>query len=347
MSFVAFISELRLTQFKPAAVRAGPVLGLISGIVIAVGIITYLSMRGGGTVPIGFAKANGRIEVERIDVAAKYAGRVVEIRVKEGDYVAKDSVIAQLDVTELKAQLAAAKANVRRAEESIKRAIAELALREAEHKLSELELVRTTQLVRRKISPVAELDRRNAQHEVAEANLLAAKAALGLGKAAKSAAQAQVALVEATIKEMTLKAPVAGRIEYKLAQPGTILGPGGRVVSILDLSDAYMTIFLPTSRSGRIALGSDARIILDASPTTIIPATVSFVAAEAQFTPKVVETANEREKLMYRVKLKIDPKLLEKYRDYVKAGLTGDAYVKISRDAVWPEALHPRLPDAN
>ena len=78
---------------------------------------------------------------------------------------------------------------------------------------------------------------------------------------------------------------------------------------------------------------------------TIIPATVSFVAAEAQFTPKAVETANEREKLMYRVKLKIDPKLLEEYRDYVKAGLTGDAYMKISRAAEWPDSLQPRLPD--
>lgn len=172
-------------------------------------------------------------------------------------------------------------------------------------------------------------------------------AAVADSKAAKAAAEAQVALLEATIAEMTLKAPVAGRVEYKLVQPGTVLGAGGRVVAILDLSDVYMTIFLPTSQSGRVALGSDARIILDASPTTIIPARVSFVAAEAQFTPKVVETANEREKLMYRVKLKIDPKLINKYRDYVKAGLTGDAYVKISRSAQWPPWLAPRLPNGD
>jgi HlyD family secretion protein len=331
----------------PATVRATPVLGLIAAIVAAISIATYLTMRASGTVPPGFAKANGRIEVERIDVAAKYAGRVVDIGVKEGDFVAKDSVIARLDVSELNAQLTAAKANVLRANAAVNRALAEVALREAEHELSELELERAARLERQKITPKADLDRRNAQHEVAEANLLAAKAAVGDGRAAKSAAQAQVAQLKATIEEMTLKAPVAGRIEYKLVQPGTVLGSGGRVVSILDLSDAYMTIFLPTSESGRVALGSDARIILDAAPATIIPATVSFVAAEAQFTPKVVETASEREKLMYRVKLKIDPKLLETYRDYVKAGLTGDAYVKVSRDAAWPEALRPRLPDAN
>jgi HlyD family secretion protein len=109
-----------------------------------------------------------------------------------------------------------------------------------------------------------------------------------------------------------------------------------------------MTIFLPTSEAGRVALGSDARIVLDAAPQYVVPAQVSFVAAEAQFTPKAVETADEREKLMYRVKLRIDPRLLETYRQYVKAGLTGTAYVKVAADAAWPEALgEPRLPDAH
>ena len=347
MNFMPSLSRLQQAQWKSLSIRAVPLFGLIAAIIVAVGIIAYLSIRQSGTIPVGLAKANGRIEVERIDVATKYAGRLIKLYVKEGDFVEVDKIIAQLDTTELKAQLAAAKANVRRAEASIKQAMAEVALRHAEHKLSELELARTVKLERRKIATEAELDRRNAQHEVAEAHILAAKASVGDSKAAKAAALAQAAQLEATISEMTLKAPVAGRIEYKLVQPGTVLGAGGRVVSILDLSDAYMTIFLPTSASGRVALGSDARIILDASPTIIIPATVSFVAAEAQFTPKLVETANEREKLMYRVKLKIAPKLLEKYRAYVKAGLTGDAYVKISRDAAWPASLYQRLPDEN
>ena len=116
-------------------------------------------------------------------------------------------------------------------------------------------------------------------------------------------------------------------------------------MTVLDLSDVSMTIFLPTSEAGRVALGSEGRIVLDAAPNYVIPAAVSFVAAEAQFTPKTVETANEREKLMYRVKLAIDPGLLETYRDYVKAGLTGNAYLKIAPRRV-AGALPPKLPDA-
>jgi HlyD family secretion protein len=114
---------------------------------------------------------------------------------------------------------------------------------------------------------------------------------------------------------------------------------------MLDLSDVYMTVFLPTGESGRIALGSQARIVLDSVPNAVFPATVSFVAAEAQFTPKTVETQNERQKLMYRVKLSIDPKLLDTYRDYVKAGLSGNAYVQVTPNATWPAWLAIRLPN--
>ena len=117
-------------------------------------------------------------------------------------------------------------------------------------------------------------------------------------------AEAQVAQIKAMLRDMTLSTPVAGRVEYKLVQAGEVVGAGGRLVTILDLTDVFMTIFLPTGEAGRVALGSEARIVLDAAPNYVFPATVSFVAAEAQFTPKAVETANEREKLMYRVKLK-------------------------------------------
>jgi HlyD family secretion protein len=147
------------------------------------------------------------------------------------------------------------------------------------------------------------------------------------------------------LKDSELRSPVAGRVEYKLVQAGEVVAAGGRVVTILDLTDVFMTIFLPTGQAGRVALGSEARIVFDAVPDAVFPATVSFVAAEAQFTPKTVETASEREKLMYRVKLAINPKLLETYRDYVKPGLTGNAYVGITANAVWPQRFAVRLPN--
>jgi HlyD family secretion protein len=326
--------------------RAPPLLALVAALAIVGGGYAYWTHEQGLRLPPGLASANGRIEVERVDVATKVAGRVAEVAVHEGDFVQQGEVVARMDTTELRAQLAAAKASVRRTVQAIAKAEADIVIREAEYRLTEIELRRATELASRQAGPVAEVDRRRAQHSVNAAMVLGAKATLGDAGAAKEVAEAQVAQLEATLADMTLRAPVAGRVEYRLAQPGEVLPPGGRVATLLDLTEVYMTIFLPTGSAGRVAHGSEARIVLDAAPEYVVPARVSFVAAEAQFTPKAVETANEREKLMYRVKIAVDPKLLDTYRDYVRAGLTGNAYVKIRSDAAWPDHLSaPKLPN--
>jgi HlyD family secretion protein len=306
----------------------------------------YLSWARTNTVrlPDDIAQANGRLEIERVDIATKVAGRVAEISVKEGDYVERQSVVARMDTADLLAQLASAKASVRRAAAVIGRAQAERGSREAELKLHEVQVSRALGLSRGVLSQ-AEIDKRTAERDVAKASLTSAVANIADAEAAKEFAEAQVAQIQVLLDDMTLKAPVSGRVEYKLAQPGEIVAAGGRVATLLDLTDVFMTIFLPTADAGRLALGAEARIVLDAAPQYVVPATVTFVASEAQFTPKYVETQNERIKLMYRVKLKIDPKLLAVYRDYVKAGLTGTAYVPVRATAVFPSRLQPRLPE--
>jgi HlyD family secretion protein len=325
--------------------RAPSVLVLFVVLVLTAGTFAYWSYERANRLPAGFASANGRIEVQRVDIASKLVGRVDEIRVDEGDFVEKGTIIAQLDTSELQAQLDAAKASVQRAIASINRAKAEIAIREAEHQLAEVELERAVELQKRAAGTVALVDQRKAEHAVTEAQIRLARAALEDAAASRAAAEAEVAKIEATRADSTLHTPVSGRVEYKLVQPGEVVAAGGRLVTILDLTDVFMTIFLPTAQAGRLALGSEARIVLDADPTYVIPVTVSFVAAEAQFTPKTVETEEEREKLMYRVKLAIDPTLLETYRKYVKAGLTGNAYVRLDPDVMWPAHLEPNLPD--
>ena len=101
-------------------------------------------------------------------------------------------------------------------------------------------------------------------------------------------------------------------MQYRLARAGEVVAAGQRVLTILDLNDVYMTIYLPADQAGKLdALATRPRTILDPVPQYVLPATVSFVATEAQFTPKSVETAEEREKLMFRVKLQGDPKVLD------------------------------------
>jgi HlyD family secretion protein len=325
--------------------RASFALALFAGLVLVGGGYAVWNQQQANRLPDGFATANGRMEVERVDIASKYAGRVAEISVKEGDFVEKGAIIARLDTAELLAQLAAAQASVQRATAGISRGEAEIAIREAEHNLSEIEMRRAVELEKRAAGTSAEAERRKAQHLIAEAHILAARAALEDARSAKAVAKAQLQQTEAVLADSTLRSPVSGRVEYKLVQTGEIVAAGGRLATMLDLNEVYMTIFLPTSHAGRVRLGSEARIVLDAISKYVIPATVSFVAAEAQFTPKTVETANEREKLMYRVKLTVDSKLLDVYRDYIKAGLTGNAYVKVVPSTPWPSHLAPRLPD--
>ncbi|HDW3814480.1 TPA: HlyD family efflux transporter periplasmic adaptor subunit, partial [Klebsiella pneumoniae] len=141
-----------------------------------------------------------------------------------------------------------------------------------------------------------------------------------------------------------LKAPRDGRIQYRVAEPGEVLAAGGRVLNMVDLADVYMTFFLPTEQAGLLALGSEARLVLDAAPDLVIPANISFVASVAQFTPKTVETSDERLKLMFRVKARIPPELLAQHLEYVKTGLPGMAYVRLDKQQPWPEALAVRLP---
>ncbi|MBO9715929.1 MAG: HlyD family efflux transporter periplasmic adaptor subunit, partial [Pseudoxanthomonas sp.] len=141
-----------------------------------------------------------------------------------------------------------------------------------------------------------------------------------------------------------LRAPRDGRIQLRLAQPGEVLAGGGRVLNMLDLTDVYMTFFVPSGSAGRIPLGSEVRIVLDAAPDFVIPARVSFVASQAQFTPRTVETESEREKLMFRVRAQIPPDLLRRHQAQVKTGLPGVAWLKLDPNAEWPRSLALREP---
>ncbi|WP_187641421.1 HlyD family secretion protein, partial [Escherichia coli] len=99
-----------------------------------------------------------------------------------------------------------------------------------------------------------------------------------------------------------------------------------------------------TEQAGTLKLGGEARLILDAAPDLRIPATISFVASVAQFTPKTVETSDERLKLMFRVKARIPPELLQQHLEYVKTGLPGVAWVRVNEELPWPDDLVVRLP---
>ncbi|GGG47369.1 HlyD family secretion protein [Chelatococcus composti] len=297
------------------------------------------------SLPEGIVKANGRIEAEQVDIAAKYPGRLVEVLVEEGSMVEAGQVVARMDDSEYRAQLRGAEAQVQRAIKAKAEAEALIAQRESDRTLARAELARAEELFAKGHFSQERLDQRRSQMKAADAALRAAQAARDQAIAAIEAAQADVARLETVLSDTVLKAPRRGRVQYKLVRSGEVVAAGQRIVTLLDLTDVYMTIFLPARDAGRVILGDEARIILDPVPQYVVPARVSFVAAEAQFTPKAVETADEREKLMFRVKIRIDPNLLKQYEPQVKTGVRGIGFVRTVKDADWPTDLAIRLPD--
>ena len=321
----------------------------------------------------GFAKSNGRIEATEIDIATKIAGRILDVKVDEGDYVKADKDVGHMDIESLKAQRREAEAKLGMANSAVDAARSTLAQRESEkaanqaivaQREADLDLAirkfeRAQRLVRTGAMSQEDLDTEKSAYysakaavSSAQANVAASGAAIATAQALIIAAQANVVDAQATIdrvqadiNDSTLKAPRAGRIQYRVSQPGEVLPAGGKVLNMIDLADVYMTFFLPTEWAGRVKQGAECRIVLDAAPQFVIPAKVTFVADTAQFTPKTVETAEERQKLTFRIKAHIPADLLQKYIRDVKTGLPGVAYVQLDPEAEWPANLQVKLPD--
>lgn len=320
------------------------ILFLAAAALATVGALAWVVLRAPDDPPAGFAKTNGRIEAERVDISPKFAGRLRTVNVKEGDLVKAGQVLAELDTAELEAQLNEAQASKAQAEQQLAQAEALVVQRASELKLAGLQLDRSTNLVGKGYTSQEVVDQRQSAKRTAEAAVNSANAEVAVAKAAIDAAGARIARLKVDIDDCALKAPRSGRIEYRLAVTGEVLAAGGRVLTLLDLTDVYMTVFFPTNEAGRLHIGGEARIIFDAAPKYVVPANVTFVATEAQFTPKYVETQAEREKLMFRVKLSLPPALLENYENVVKTGVPGVAYVKLNENAEWPKRLTANLP---
>jgi HlyD family secretion protein len=342
--------------------------------VLAAGAAAYFGWKSlqPAKLPDGFASSNGRIEATEVDVATKLAGRLKELLADEGDFVTAGQVLARMDTDVLTAQLREAEADLRKAAKAVETARSSVAQHESEKEAAEAlvlqreaerdrarkRLTRTESLKSAVSAEEIDTDRatfygadaavKSAKADVAakSASIVTAQSQVVEAEAAIAAAKARIQRIQADIDDSTLKAPRDGRVQYRVAQVGEVLPAGGKVLNMVDLSDVYMTFFLPEAQTGRVMMGTETHLVLDAVPQFVLPAKVTFVADVAQFTPKTVETAEERQKLTFRVKAHIDPDLLKKYIRMVKTGLPGVAYVRLDPQSEWPANLGVRLPDS-
>ena len=350
-------------------------LAALAALTLAIAAYVLWQQRGSGDLGPGFVSGNGRVEATEIDVATRLGGRVRDISVRQGDNVTEGQTVAQMDTDTLQAQWREAQAQQRRAQharitaaaivlqrvQARKTALAIVAQRVSELDYAQKQWQRSRQLVERGFIAAQKLDidqnqkqgalsqLRAAQSQVieAEAGIAAAQSQAIEAQSGIEAAGATLERLQAELDDTVLKAARSGRVQYRLVEPGEVIAPGARVATIIDLNDVTMTLFLPETVAGKVALGSEARLVLDAAPQYVIPARVVYVAADAQFTPKTVETASERQKLVFQVKLQLDQALLKEHVSLVKSGLPGVATSRLDQALAWPPQLQVKLPAAS
>jgi len=290
-------------------------------------------------LPVGISYGNGRLEADEIDIDTKFAGRIAELDADIGDMVRAGQVVARMDTRDLQESLSKSQAQVKQAQRAIEEANANLEQQRTQRTLAAQEMDRTATLLKNGWATKELFDQRKQALDGANAGLNAATQRVAETERALEASQHDVGLYMVNINDNDLVAPRDGRIQYRVANIGEVLPAGGKVFTMLDSSYVYLDVYLPTPEAGKIKVGTDARILLDAYPNEPIPAKVSFIASQAQFTPKTVETEVERDKLIFRIRVRIDPDHSHVHAASVGNGLPGVAYIRVDPKVVWPKKL--------
>lgn len=296
--------------------------------------------------PPGQVKVSGNIEITSVDTSFKIAGRVTERLVDEGERVKAGQIIARLDASDLEQEVALREADMRGAQamlaellagsrkEEIGQAEAGLARAEAEATKAGNDFRRIKALFEREVVPKRELDAARAAAETAQANVKLAREGLILtrkgprreridqARAQLKETEATLALARDRLTYATLAAPSSGIVLSKHIEPGEQVAPGTPVVTIGDLEDTWLRAYIPETALGRVKVGQTALVTTDTYPGKKYQGRVSFISPEAEFTPKNVQTSQERVKLVYRIKITIPNPKME-----LKPGMPADAVI--------------------
>jgi len=289
------------------------------------------------------ARVSGHVEASEIQVSAEVAGRIVELRVEEGDRVKRGDVIARLDtrdtelqIERLRADRAGAEAqlrllqagsraeDVRQAEAQVEASLSEVAAARAELKSAETDLERFESLLRANAGSQKQRDDAKARVDIARERVRGAEERvrggrealarlragarpqeLDAARARVAGVDAQIAVLDENLKDAQVVSPVDGIVTSKLADEGELVAPRTPLVLVTDLDHAWANLFVPEPLMPRLKIGQAATVYTDAGGQGI-PGKITFISPKAEFTPRNVQTADERSKLVYRIKVTVD-----------------------------------------
>lgn len=270
---------------------------------------------------------NGRVEAREVAVSAKFGGKIVELKVNEGDYVKKDQLLAVIDSRALEADIEAQKAKSNEILKQISAVDAEIKATNSDITFYTKELNRTKALIKQNFASQLELDKNNNALDKTKAKLNSLIANKNSLQASYKSLLATIKAQEINLSDMKIYSPINGVVLYKLVENGEMISNGSRMFIMYNPDDLYMTIYMPSENAGQVKLGEKATVKLDAYKNKTFPATITFIADNAEFTPKEVETQKERQKLVFRVKLTFD----DNSNREAKPGMPGDGYIEIKK----------------
>ena len=278
------------------------ILGLIAAAILVVTAV-LVAQRLARTPETAFLVASGRIEGRLTTLSARSAGRVAQIKADEGRTVERGEVLVQLADPALRERINSLAARVRRTELSLAQA--------------ERDLARNKKLMADGFLTEQTMERTRLEVDVQSAALREARASL--------------AEQQRYLDEMTVRAPTAGTVLVRTIERGEWVQPGTPLYTLVDLSQLYLKIYVPEPDIGKIVFDQAARVHVDAFPERFFPARVSKIASEAEFTPKNVETREERVKLVFAVELALD----QNPDGVLKPGMPADAVVRLEDGPEW------------
>jgi len=297
-------------------------------VLVASGVAAWYLVRDGGG-PDGALVASGTVEATDADLGFQLPGRVLEITAREGDAVTAGAELARLDTRELEASLAVAEAQVGAAEarlvelergaRSQEVATADAAVRSAEQRAEEArrDAERARTLFEGGAISRQALDRAETARDMASAALDQAREQQALliegpraetieaQRAAVAQARANVERAEATLANAVVTAPFDGVVTVRHREPGEAVSPGAPVLTLLDPDDRWVRIYIREDQMGAVRLSMAAEIASDTYPDRVYGGEVVFIGSEAEFTPRNVQTTEERTRLVYPVKVQI------------------------------------------
>jgi len=357
-------------QAKPQAapVAAKPPRSMARRLIAPLVVILILAAVGFGVwkvffsappIPANVVQLSGRIEGDDSAVSPKTSGRILEIRVREGDSVSAGDIIAVLDDEQLKARVEQAQAELQQAqakarsardqiavlEEQLRQEQANVAQQEAAHDIAQFDKEAYTRLAqsgavsaRQGKQAVSTADQQaaavaGAQRRVAGVNMQLAQQQAAIADAMASVGQAQAQLIEAreNRQDLTVKAPFDGTVVTRVAEPGEVITAGTPVITLLDLSKVYLRGFIPEGQIGKVKAGQAAHVYLDSNPTQPVDAYVSRIDPQATFTPENTYFRDDRVKQVVGVKLQLKAAL-----GFAKPGMPADGEVLVAGDH-WPQ----------